>query len=570
MFCIKCGTVLPEDAEFCYKCGTKISSDIQEPQIKTTQEKLLAHQQTSPKTNYSSTQNNKLYKLIGLLGSIIAILIIIVVVIKNSNTSNNNNSRPTLTENPKPLQNNTPTVANDDISAPLNDTNLSPVDNTNKTRSSKYALELVDTGKSEIITDENNTIHTIYYAKRVLTNNNFTLFILPIDSKENLLFRDDRYEIYDCECVPAKYSISSNYDFELKGHFKIISKKAYDSVALFFTLTDKDNQLAASYDAGAVTVSNPLGLLVPGEEYEFTCKIYAPSTAQYNATGFALEGISSYGEVTVSQDVIDSMKQNKPEKVTDIEEDKIREDNIVTTTPIPTPETINQNNLELTKTAYSKAEDFCNYYLMPCSSLRYINEAELTGFDAQECKLIRNEIYARHGRKFSDKNLREYFETKWWYYPYIEPSDFDEGTLNEYEIANINMIKEYEEKGCPYANDSYDNAIVRTVEFKIGGGEGGWWYTVFLEYTKNKTGYLTIDGSCFDLDTYESYGFHETFSFIENENLEGIIENDSQIYYTINYEKDYTEGSHIVMHLYYRGEELVLDESSWWSEYYQP
>ena len=46
------------------------------------------------------------------------------------------------------------------------------------------------------------------------------------------------------------------------------------------------------------------------------------------------------------------------------------------------------------------------------------------------------------------KNLKSYFESKSWYEGTIEPEDFDDSVFNEYEIANRDLIVEYEkEKG---------------------------------------------------------------------------------------------------------------------------
>ena len=62
--------------------------------------------------------------------------------------------------------------------------------------------------------------------------------------------------------------------------------------------------------------------------------------------------------------------------------------------------------------------------------------------------IARNELFARHGRKFTDENLKSYFESKSWYEGTIEPEDFDDSVFNEYEIANRDLIVEYEkEKG---------------------------------------------------------------------------------------------------------------------------
>ncbi len=51
-----------------------------------------------------------------------------------------------------------------------------------------------------------------------------------------------------------------------------------------------------------------------------------------------------------------------------------------------------------------------------------------------------NEIYARRGRKFKSADLQAYFNSKPWYKGTIEPSQFDENSLNQYEKANVQII----------------------------------------------------------------------------------------------------------------------------------
>jgi hypothetical protein len=93
------------------------------------------------------------------------------------------------------------------------------------------------------------------------------------------------------------------------------------------------------------------------------------------------------------------------------------------------------------------AEDFGqSEYILPGSDGRYLDETDLYGLSAEECRLARNELYARYGRKFDDEGLRAYFESKEWYSGMIDPSDFKEDMLNDYEIYNRDLIVEYEKK----------------------------------------------------------------------------------------------------------------------------
>ena len=88
-----------------------------------------------------------------------------------------------------------------------------------------------------------------------------------------------------------------------------------------------------------------------------------------------------------------------------------------------------------------------NNYILSGSDTRYISKNELYGLSAEECKIARNELYARHGRLFKDSDLQDYFNNCNWYYGDIEPEDFDESVFfNKYEIANRDLIIKYEKE----------------------------------------------------------------------------------------------------------------------------
>lgn len=84
-------------------------------------------------------------------------------------------------------------------------------------------------------------------------------------------------------------------------------------------------------------------------------------------------------------------------------------------------------------------------YVIPDSSTRRIAAADLEGLTKDQLKIARNEIYARHGRKFDSEVLQFYFNSKSWYQGTIEASAFSEDLLSQVEKDNINLIKAKEE-----------------------------------------------------------------------------------------------------------------------------
>lgn len=85
-------------------------------------------------------------------------------------------------------------------------------------------------------------------------------------------------------------------------------------------------------------------------------------------------------------------------------------------------------------------------YILPNSDSRYLTKSDLEGLSKEECRLARNELYARHGRKFDDEALTNYFSQFDWYHPTIDPDNFDESILNDVEIANRDLIVQFEEE----------------------------------------------------------------------------------------------------------------------------
>lgn len=86
-------------------------------------------------------------------------------------------------------------------------------------------------------------------------------------------------------------------------------------------------------------------------------------------------------------------------------------------------------------------------YILPKSNSKTYTADELDHLSSSELRLARNEIFARHGRKFNDKGLQDYFNSCSWYKGTIEPATFDaklESYLNSYELANLDLIRSLE------------------------------------------------------------------------------------------------------------------------------
>ncbi len=74
---------------------------------------------------------------------------------------------------------------------------------------------------------------------------------------------------------------------------------------------------------------------------------------------------------------------------------------------------------------------------------KLISEALLRGVSLHELRLLRNEIYARHGRIFRTDWLQQYFGSQSWYDP---KEDFKDEEISGSDKTNIETIVKYENK----------------------------------------------------------------------------------------------------------------------------
>ncbi len=75
-------------------------------------------------------------------------------------------------------------------------------------------------------------------------------------------------------------------------------------------------------------------------------------------------------------------------------------------------------------------------------STEYVSYYDLSGYYSSQLRIMRNAIYAMHGRRFKDADLRNYFLSCDWYYPIKDEIPVSE--LNKYEKANIETIRSME------------------------------------------------------------------------------------------------------------------------------
>jgi hypothetical protein len=80
-------------------------------------------------------------------------------------------------------------------------------------------------------------------------------------------------------------------------------------------------------------------------------------------------------------------------------------------------------------------------YLTPAD--RIVTEAELQGRSKAELRVMRNEVYARHGRVFQSPDLHDYFTRKPWY---SQNPSYSDSLLSDVDKGNIRIMQESENK----------------------------------------------------------------------------------------------------------------------------
>lgn len=71
---------------------------------------------------------------------------------------------------------------------------------------------------------------------------------------------------------------------------------------------------------------------------------------------------------------------------------------------------------------------------------KYYTKEEFENEPMLVIHLAKNEIYARHGYTFADKDLYNYFMGCIWYSPTCDSTNFDDSIFNEYERANLEIL----------------------------------------------------------------------------------------------------------------------------------
>ena len=123
----------------------------------------------------------------------------------------------------------------------------------------------------------------------------------------------------------------------------------------------------------------------------------------------------------------------------------------MTTEQPTTEETTTEEATEATTAAKknpvtSNVMDADDGYIFPDVDTSYVSKSSVKKLSDEELQYAVNEVYARHGLKFTKKQNKERFEKKEWYVGTVD--DQDEISLNKYEKKNVDtMAAELKKRG---------------------------------------------------------------------------------------------------------------------------
>jgi hypothetical protein len=120
-------------------------------------------------------------------------------------------------------------------------------------------------------------------------------------------------------------------------------------------------------------------------------------------------------------------------------ESKSTEDTLKTDAEVAPSETVVKGSLPEPADGDSSSGGTVRYE--PIGAQRTLSTSDLSGLSKWQLDVLRNEIYAAHGRTFERSDLQNYFDRQTWY---TRDSGFSEARLSSLEKRNAEFIAKYQ------------------------------------------------------------------------------------------------------------------------------
>lgn len=121
-------------------------------------------------------------------------------------------------------------------------------------------------------------------------------------------------------------------------------------------------------------------------------------------------------------------------------------DNMTTEQPTTQETTTEEATTAAKDNTASNVMDADDGYIFPDADTSYVSKSSVKKLSDEELQYAVNEVYARHGLKFTKKKNKERFEKKEWYVGTVDNQD--DISLNKYEKKNVDtMAAELKKRG---------------------------------------------------------------------------------------------------------------------------
>lgn len=204
--------------------------------------------------------------------------------------------------------------------------------------------------------------------------------------------------------------------------------------------------LEGTYVAGEETTRKTSEKKTKETEAAKTAETEAPATEAL-ATEPATEIPAT--EAPAEPETEEHVTDGKFEDLSDVDLFSLSQDELATTVR-EEPEMEAESETESETETESEIEaDTRSEYIFPDMDTRYLTQDEVSKLSLQAVCYAKNELYARHGRKFLSQELKDYFNDKTWYEGTVDPDSFSPGVFNTYENDNLLLLVSAEEKLLP-------------------------------------------------------------------------------------------------------------------------
>ena len=223
--------------------------------------------------------------------------------------------------------------------------------------------------------------------------------------------------------------------------------------------------------------------------------------------------------VTETPETEEHVTDGKFEDLSDVDLFSLSQDELATTVR-EEPETEAESETESETETESEIEaDTRSEYIFPDMDTRYLTQDEVSKLSLQAVCYAKNELYARHGRKFLSQELKDYFNDKTWYEGTVDPDSFSPGVFNTYENDNLLLLVSAEEKLLPggyvldqqgYDIHKVDTACKHTLgETAKTGGTSGYVFVVIDSDSIMHDDARLVNGKVVDANGNEIPGCYE-------------------------------------------------------------